>query len=200
MSSDVEGSMGIFSRFFNNTPTVIELKDNWQGIDQIERMAINISSGLEEVRKQWYESWLNILKTERINSNKPDGRSNNASHSIKAFQLYHTTHFVRKRQYIVSPCDVFGDRLHFIVCGDERDECLKYVRKYDELKTNISDQGYEFALDISSSITGESRQIMQFMPILITIPNFVSSCQMVAAIAFNDKKELKRIEKQIDKG
>lgn len=190
--------MGIFSKLFARGPG----REDWSMI------SLNISKGLEDVRKTWFNSCVKVLQE---NSSKKGKDSlaikivhirlgGEANLAIKAFQLYLVSGFLSQHSYISpSKGKDFADILYAQVCGTQIVECLAFFSRYQEVLSDRGTQLFQFTSDVSKYITGNKAPLNESMLIMPNIPLFVSLNHIVIANCFGDNKMVKKLKSDIEK-
>lgn len=190
--------VGIFSKLFAGGPG----REDWSMI------SFNISKGLEDVRKTWFNSCVKVLQE---NSSKKGKDSlaikivhirlgGEANLAIKAFQLYLVSSFLSQHSYISSSKGKdFADILYAQVCGTQIVECMAFFSRYQEVLSNRGTQLFRFTSDVAKYITGNKTPLNESMLIVPTISLFVSLNYSVIANCFGDNKMVKKLESDIEK-
>ena len=190
--------MGIFSKLFARGP----------GREDCSMISLNISKGLEDVRKTWFNSCVKVLQE---NSSKKGKDSlaikivhirlgGEANLAIKAFQLYLVSGFLSQHSYISpSKGKDFADILYAQVWGTQIVECLAFFSRYQEVLSDRGTQLFQFTSDVSKYITGNKAPLNESMLIMPNIPLFVSLNHIVIANCFGDNKMVKKLKSDIEK-
>lgn len=117
--------MGIFSKLFAGSPD----REHWSTI------SLNISKGLEDIRKTWFDSCVKVLQESSSKKGKDSlaieivniHLGGGADLAIKAYQLYLVSGFLAQHAYIPpSEGKDFADILYAQVCGTQIEECLAF--------------------------------------------------------------------------
>ncbi len=177
--------MGIFSKLFLGTPN----RKNWRAI------SLNISKGLDEMRKIWFDSCVEKIQSNLSNKDSPNIEEINthlegeAELAIKAYQLYIVSGFLAQHLYIPpSEGKDFADILYAQVCGTKIKEILAFLSSYDEVHGEVEQQTFRFCSDVAKHIMGDKGALAASILIVPSIPSFIAINQYVVAECFGDKK------------
>jgi len=189
--------MGFFSRLFRGAGPS---REDWGVI------SLRIAKGLEEVRKKWFETLVGIFREMSKKGAWKDPpitvkRTNlagDATHALKAYQLYLVSAFLAKHGYIPpSQGRDFADLLFAQVCGTELEQCLAFFNRYHEAHEDPGRQLFRFASDISRYITGNDTSFYESMLVDPTIPVFAWLTHMVVADAFGDQVTVAQLQTKL---
>jgi hypothetical protein len=172
--------MRLFRKIFGTGPP----RDQWGAI------SLRIAKGLEEARKIWFLSCLEIIEaiSQQDNRNyiKQKTLTGKALQAVKAYQLYWASYFIGQQAYIPKQEGKnFADILYAQVCGTEIDKCYYYFSRYVEAKDG-GNQIMRFAYDFAIQIT--TNPLVGDITIQTTFPFFALIVQIVVAESFGDLK------------
>jgi hypothetical protein len=177
--------VGIFSKLFFRTPD----RKNWSEI------SLNISKGLEEMRKIWFDSCVKKIQSTLFNKDFQNIQEINthlegeAELAIKAYQLYIVSGFLAEHLYIPpSEGKAFADILYAQVCGTKIEEILTFLSSYEEVHGKAEQQTFRFCFDVAKNIMGDKGALAASVLIDMFIPSFIAINQYVVAECFGDKK------------
>lgn len=184
--------MGIFSKLFSGSPSR----------EDLSTISLNISEGLEDVRKTWFNLCVGILQKyldKKENNSLNIHLGGEADLAIKSYQLYLLSVFLAQHTYILpSESKNFTNILYPQVCGTQIEECFIFFSRYDEVRFASKEQLIRFFSDVANYITNNKAPLADIL-LTPTFPIFVASNHIVVASCFGDSKMVKKLESNIKK-
>lgn len=160
-----------------------------------------ISKQLDEIRKKWFRNAVKLLEHYKENKElktkfeiKNRDLAREGEFAIKAYQLYQASIILSSKEYV--PPDRgrhFADLLYGYVCGKDIDQCIKYLKRYDEVAEDGGTQLSRISFDIAGYITGNSAPLIEGLLLMeyIVLLSFYS--QAVVAEAFGDNETAEKL-------
>jgi hypothetical protein len=162
-------------------------------------LALNIAEDLKTMRKSWFKGIVSIFKKNFSEKEILNDKFNEQVDLIlKTFQLGLVFSFLERKKYLSSSEEEkLEDLLLAYVFGTQVNECLTYFKRYWEPNIDTATAISRFIIDVSSYIVGKDN-VPTSMPLLTDhILLFAELSSYVIAYAFQDKKELSRIRKEM---
>ena len=156
-------------------------------------ICLEIAKQFKEDREKWFKACIDLLikkakEGQRITIVRPV-LGGTAEQALKAFQLRLASLMLYEREYI--PPDQgqdFADLLYAQVCGTELDECMVYVRRYLEFKTDFGALTNAFCHDACDYITTSKVTETEMNAVLLIVLPLLYPTHMIVASVFQDKK------------
>ena len=192
----------------NSGLNISQKKDKYQiPEERWAEICFYIAKELDGVRTKWFENAVKILESSQENKDfknkikiKNKNLGSDGEFAIKAYQLYQASSALSAKEYIPPERGRhFADLLYGYVCGKDIDQCIKYLKRYDEVAGDGGTQLSRISFDIAGYITGNPAPLIEGLLLTeyIVLLSFYS--QAVVTEAFGDKETTEKLLQGADK-
>lgn len=160
----------------------------------LSEIASEVAYRMEIQRNKWFDACLQLITHMNEGQIKIENPKlcGTTEIIIKSFQVVHVLSFIHMQKY----CEDIGEFTRLLcekVCGSQYEDCVQYIDRYTKLKQELrgkrfKEQFVEFAEDIALSIVGSPTGVLLAPAVDVTVFDFFTRNQIIAAYHFGDNE------------